>query len=82
MNNATGRVKVIGGNSISEEVGEGKDKKVRRTFLEKRSVVVNERDLGALFRRDWELCGMHIRIQNTNERVTPGYEFFSELRQK
>jgi hypothetical protein len=73
------RIKVIGGLKETREEGEGKNKKTWTVFTEKKSVVVEERNLAALFRRDAYLCGLPvIKITETRERCTPGL-FFSEL---
>lgn len=50
-------------------------------FMEKRSIVVEAKDLSALFRRDWELCSMVVQIQNTNERPSKDM-VFSEFTQR
>jgi hypothetical protein len=64
-------VEVTGGYNISETKGDGKEKSSTSIFMEKRSVVVPENMLEALFRRDWELCSMPvIRIRNTNKRAS------------
>lgn len=44
-------------------------------FMEKRSIVVEAKDLAALFRRDWELCSMVVQIMNTNERPSKDMVF-------
>ncbi len=65
-------VEVMGGYMSG---GEGNDKDGKHekaskgTFMMKRSVVVAERDLGFLMRRDWELCAMPvIKVRTTNRR--------------
>lgn len=64
------RVRVIGGVRSGDE-GKGKG-----VFVRKREVVIEEKYLGALFKRDWELCEMPIiNLENTNDRLTPGYCF-------
>jgi len=68
------RVKVIGGFYDNEGGGE------LAVFIEKKSVVVEEQNLGVLFRRDAALCGMPIiKIQETLERCTPGLFFSNSL---
>ena len=73
------RVKVVGGVKEQCEKGEGKSKRTVTVFTEMKSVVVEERNLAALFRRDAYLCSLPvIRTIDTQERCTPG--LFSALR--
>ena len=59
---------VVGG--ISE--GEGKD----AIFVEKRRYVVDNKNIGNIFRRDYILAGMQlVKLSNTNEPITPGLTF-------
>jgi hypothetical protein len=67
------RVKVIG--SVREKSDE-KSKTVN--FKPKKVVVVEDRNLAALFRRDPELCALSIRFEDTTDPLTPGL-FFSEI---
>jgi len=76
MKNIVKRVKVIGGTKDISETGEGKNKKSYALFTEKKTVVVEEWHLSALFRRDAYLCSLPvIKIVPTQERVTPGLVF-------
>lgn len=68
------RVKVIGG--IREKLDE-KSKGVP-SFKIKKTVVVEDRNLAALFRRDDELRGLSISFEDTTDALTPGL-FFSEM---
>jgi hypothetical protein len=80
--NQSKRVKVIGGMNERHEEGEGSKKKTWSVFTEKKSVVIEDRNLAALFRRDAYLCGLPvIKIIPTQERLTPGM-VFSELRER
>lgn len=73
------RVKIIGGFSSSEEKTDaktGKSIKGPSTFSSKKEFVILEKDIGAFFRREFEFCSKYsVRIQDTHERVTPGYVF-------
>lgn len=72
------RIKVVGGTKETVEEGEGKNKRTYKVFSEKKTVVVEEQNLAALFRRDTYLCSLPvIRTCVTRERVTPGL-FFSD----
>lgn len=73
------RIKVSGGIKETVEEGEGKNKRTYTVFVEKKTVIVEEQNLAALFRRDTYLCSLPaIRTMVTRERVTPGL-FFSNL---
>jgi hypothetical protein len=70
------RVKVVGGIHEKHEEGDGPKKKSWHIFTEKKSVVVEERHLAALFRRDFYLCSLPVvKVIPTQERVTPGFVF-------
>jgi hypothetical protein len=66
------RVKVIGG--VREKLDDNKT----GPFVVKKVVVVEDRHLGALFRRDEYLRSLVCRLEDTTEALTPGL-FFSEL---
>lgn len=70
------RVKVLGG--IRERQEDNGKQKSAPGFTVKKVVVVEEQNLGALFRRDDYLCGLSLRFQDTTEALTPGL-FFSEF---
>lgn len=55
--------------SGGEKSDDSSNKATSGVFMEKKSVVVRESEIGSLFRRDWELCGMpKIFIARTNKR--------------
>jgi hypothetical protein len=63
---------VIGG--VREKLDDNKT----GPFVVKKVVVVEDRHLGALFRRDEYLRSLVCRLEDTTEALTPGL-FFSEL---
>lgn len=70
------RVKVIGG--IKEKQEDNGKQRSAPAFTIKKVVVVEDRNLAALFRRDDYLRGLSIRFEDTTEALTPGL-FFSDF---
>lgn len=70
------RVKVIGG--VKEKQDENGKQRSAPAFTIKKVVVIEDRNLAALFRRDDYLRSLSIRYEDTTEALTPGL-FFSEF---
>jgi len=70
------RVKVIGG--VKEKQDENGKQRSAPAFTIKKVVVIEDRNLAALFRRDDYLRSLSIQYEETTEALTPGL-FFSEF---
>lgn len=71
------RVKVIGG--VVEKQEDNQGKKSTSAFTVKKIVVVEDRHIGTLLRRDDYLRSLSLRLEETTEPLTEGL-FFSELK--
>jgi len=69
------RVKVIG---YPREKQDETNKTTTDFLPAKKSVVVEERNVAALFRRDDDFRNLSVRIVNTTDALTPGL-FFSDF---
>lgn len=70
------RVKVTGYRREKQE--ETSKSKEINVSVQKKSVVIEERNLAALFRRDGDFHGLSVQITDTTEALTPGL-FFSDF---
>jgi hypothetical protein len=72
------RVKVVGFRREKKEEAPTPKSQDSNFAVQKKSVVIEERNLAALFRRDDDFRGLSVQISNTTDALTPGL-IFSDL---